>query len=64
MLDLLGAGEVARAQLPSRVRRSDRVTLMIADGLPAVEEMELDPFWRVRLNVPRDRIEGWLLYGK
>ena len=64
MLDLLGAGEVARAQLPSRVRRSDRVTLMIADGPPAAEEMELDPFWRVRLNVPRDRIEGWLLYGK
>ena len=64
MLDLLGAGEVARAQLPSRVRRSDRVTLMIADGPTVAEEMELDPFWRVRLNVPRDRIEGWLLYGK
>ena len=60
MLDLLGAGEVARAQLPSRVRRSDRVTLMIADGPPAAEGIELDPFWRVRLNVPRDRIEGWL----
>jgi len=64
MLDLLGAGEVARAQLPSRVRRSDRIALMIADGPPAAEEMEFDPFWRVRLNVPRDRIEGWLLYGK
>lgn len=64
MLDLLGAGALARAQLPSRVRRSDRVALMIADGPPAGKEMELDPFWRVRLNVPRDRIEGWLLYGK
>jgi hypothetical protein len=35
-----------------------------ADGTPATQEMELDPFWRVRFNVPRDRIEGWLLYGK
>jgi hypothetical protein len=35
-----------------------------ADGTPATQEMELDAFWRVLLNVPRDRIEGWLLYGK
>jgi predicted transcriptional regulator of viral defense system len=64
MLDLLGAGDTARAQLPSRVRRSDRTTLMIADGPPATDEMELDPFWRVSMNVSRDRLEGWLSYGR
>ncbi|HEY1458305.1 MAG TPA: hypothetical protein VGF15_07280 [Solirubrobacteraceae bacterium] len=64
MLELLDAGDVARAQLPSRVRRSDRAPLMVADGPPANERMELDPFWRVRMNVSRDRLEGWLLYGK
>jgi predicted transcriptional regulator of viral defense system len=64
MLDLLGAGEVARAKLPGRVRRSDRAPLMLADGPAASEQMELDPFWRVRMNVSRDRLEGWLSYGK
>lgn len=64
MLDLLGTGDVARAQLPSRVRRSDRTTPMIADGPPTTDEMELDPFWRVSMNVSRDRLEGWLMYGK
>lgn len=64
MLDLLGAGGIARAHLPSRVRRSDRTTLMLADGPPARNEMDLDPFWRVYMNVSRDRLEGWLMYGK
>jgi predicted transcriptional regulator of viral defense system len=64
MLDLLGAGEVARAELPGRVRRSDRAPLMLADGPAGNEQMELDPFWRVRMNVSRDRLEGWLSYGK
>jgi predicted transcriptional regulator of viral defense system len=64
MLDLLGAGEIARAALPRRVCRGDRVPLMVADGPPASERMELDPFWRVRMNVGRDRLEGWLSYGK
>jgi predicted transcriptional regulator of viral defense system len=64
MLDLLGAGEVARSQLPSRLRRGDRTMLMIADGPSATGEMELDPFWRVTMNVSRDRLEGWLSYGK
>jgi len=64
MLELLGAGDVARAQLPSGIRRSDRTTLLLANGQPATEQMELDPFWRVHFNVPRDRIQGWLLYGK
>ncbi len=64
MLDLLGAGKVARAQLPARVRRSDRAPLMVADGPAASEEMELDPYWRLRMNVGRRRLEGWLSYGK
>ncbi len=64
MLDLLGAGEVVRAELPARVRRGDRASLMLADGSAASEQMELDPFWRVRMNVSRDRLEGWLSYGK
>ncbi len=64
MLDLLGAGDVARAQLPSRLRRSDRTTLMVADGSPAAKDTQLDSFWRVALNVPRERMEGWLQYGK
>ena len=64
MLDLIGHGEVARASFPSRVRRSDREAVLAADGPPASEEMELDPYWRVRMNVERDRLEGWLLYGK
>ena len=37
---------------------------MIADGPPTTDEMELDPFWRVSMNVSRDRLEGWLMYGK
>jgi hypothetical protein len=33
------------------------------DAAPA-DDAEIDPYWRVRFNVPHDRIEGWLLYGK
>jgi hypothetical protein len=35
----------------------------VADAAPR-DDAEIDPYWRVRFNVPRDRIEGWLLYGK
>jgi hypothetical protein len=62
--DVRGCAGQLSAQLPGRVRRGDRTTLMLADGTPATQEMELDPFWRVRFNVQRDRLEGWLLYGK
>jgi predicted transcriptional regulator of viral defense system len=64
MLDLAGHGDVARAGFSSRVRRSDRESLLVANGPPASEAMELDSYWRVRMNVERDRLEGWLLYGK
>lgn len=64
MLDLVGSGDVARARFPSRLRRSDREPVLVADGPPASDGMEVDPYWRVRMNVDRDRLEGWLLYGK
>ncbi len=65
MLDLLGAGEVARAELPGRVRRSDRAFRPCSPTAPRrMRSMEIDQFWRVRMNVSRDRLEGWLSYGK
>jgi predicted transcriptional regulator of viral defense system len=64
MLDLIGHGEVAREVMPPKVRRGDRVALLSADGPSATDTTPVDPFWRVAFNVPRDRIEGWLAYGK
>ena len=37
---------------------------MIADGRAASEEMEFGPFWRLRMNTIRERLEGWLSYGR
>jgi predicted transcriptional regulator of viral defense system len=63
MLEVSGHGDAARRTLPKRLRRSDRHALLIADG-PSGDGYEVDDQWRVTLNVPRDRIEGWLAYGK
>jgi predicted transcriptional regulator of viral defense system len=63
MLSMTGRELQARHHLPSRVRRADRTADLVADAAPA-DDAEIDPYWRVRFNVPRDRIEGWLLYGK
>jgi predicted transcriptional regulator of viral defense system len=63
MLELVGQGNAARALLPSRVRRSDRPTALVADW-PDYLGAERDPFWHTTFNVPRERVEGWLAYGK
>jgi predicted transcriptional regulator of viral defense system len=62
-LELIGYGEQARTTLPPSVRRGDREVALVK-GLPAGEADARDPFWRVTLNVPRTRLEGWLSYGK
>lgn len=63
MLAMTGHDLEARHHLPSRVRRADRTVDLVSDA-QARAGAETDPYWRVRFNVPRDRIEGWLLYGK
>jgi predicted transcriptional regulator of viral defense system len=63
MLSLVGYDMQARYYLPSRVRRADRIADLVEDA-PSQPDSEVDSFWRVRFNVPRERIEGWLLYGK
>ena len=63
MLELVGYGEQARASLPPSVRRGERQVVLVK-ALPASAAHPRDPFWRVTLNVPRARLEGWLSYGK
>lgn len=63
MLDLSGHEAEARRHLPARIRRSDRIA-DLAGGRPTSENAEIDDYWRVRFDVPRDRLEGWLMYGK
>lgn len=63
LLELVGYGEQARTTLPPSVRRGDRQVTLVK-GLPASEADPHDPFWRITLNVPRTRLEGWLSYGK
>lgn len=63
MLSLSGHEVDARRYLTARVRRADRIADLVEDE-PTSENAEIDPYWRVRLNVPRDRLEGWLMYGK
>jgi predicted transcriptional regulator of viral defense system len=63
LLAMTGHDLQARHYLPARVRRADRIADLVADA-PPQDGAELDPYWRVRFNVPRERIEGWLLYGK
>jgi predicted transcriptional regulator of viral defense system len=63
MLDLTGHADAALEMLPQRVRRADRVV-----GIDAAADVEpetpVDPLWKVSYNVPRDRLEGWVSYGK
>jgi predicted transcriptional regulator of viral defense system len=63
MLEIIGQGDVARSTLPKAVRRSDRVASLVARG-PRVHQPEIDPFWRVSFNIPRERVEAWMSYGK
>lgn len=63
MLELVGHGNVALERLPARVRRADR-SVGIAADLPIRREMQIDPTWNTTFNVPRDRLAGWLAYGK
>ncbi|HLM87376.1 MAG TPA: hypothetical protein VK272_14445 [Solirubrobacteraceae bacterium] len=63
MLSMTGHDLEARHYLPSRVRRADRRADLVADE-PSRSDAELNSFWQVRFNVPREQIEGWLLYGK
>jgi predicted transcriptional regulator of viral defense system len=63
MLSMTGHDIEARRYLPPRVRRADRTADLVADE-PPQPDAEIDRFWRVRFNVPRELIEGWLLYGK
>jgi predicted transcriptional regulator of viral defense system len=63
MLSMSGHELEARRYLPSRVRRADRIADLVDDE-PSRSDAAIDSFWRVRFNVPRDRIEGWILYGK
>jgi predicted transcriptional regulator of viral defense system len=63
MLSLIGHDEDARRLLPARVRRADRAADLVADQ-PSLSDAEHDGSWHVDLNVPRERLQGWLLYGK
>lgn len=63
LLSLLGHGEQARDALPGRVRRADRTVPLIA-GEAIGDADEIDPYWRVAFNLPRDLVEGWLAYGR
>lgn len=63
MLSLTGHEAQARQLLPARVRRADRIADLLPDA-PSSAHAEADPYWRVRLDVPRDRLEGWLMYAK
>ncbi|MEX2025355.1 MAG: hypothetical protein WD993_09835 [Thermoleophilaceae bacterium] len=62
MLDLVGHGHIARDTL-GHARRADRPTPLVA-GDAIGDAVERDPTWNVVLNVPRERVEGWLSYGK
>ena len=62
LLSMLGDGEQARDFFPSRVRRADRQAPLFAE-LPVEPDHEVDPFWRVIFNLPRDTVTGWLSYG-
>jgi predicted transcriptional regulator of viral defense system len=64
LLELLGHGDLASELIPSRVRRADRSTRMLIDGPVTNDDVQRDRRWNVDLNVDRDRLEGWLLYGK
>ena len=64
MLELVGYGEIAREMIPGKVRWANDVTALDADGVTVTDATPVDSFWRVAYNVPRDRVEGWLSYGK
>jgi predicted transcriptional regulator of viral defense system len=61
ILELVGHGEIAREHIS---RRSDRPTALVANGPKATDAALVDRFWSVVYNVPQDRVEGWLSYGK
>ncbi|HMI80561.1 MAG TPA: hypothetical protein VK480_02110 [Solirubrobacterales bacterium] len=63
LLSLLGHGEVARDAFPSRIRRADRIVPLLA-GNPILQSDEVDPYWRVAFNIPKELVEGWLAYGR
>jgi predicted transcriptional regulator of viral defense system len=63
MLDLVGHGAVARDLLVG-ARRADRPTPLVARGVAVGDADERDRTWNVVFNVPRERVQGWLSYGK
>lgn len=62
LLEELGHGALARARLGAAVR-SDRLTPLVTKER-FQPDAEVEPAWRVQLNVPREQVEGWLSYGK
>lgn len=62
MLSLLDHGDVAR-ELLAGARRSGRITPLIAHDVLA-DHREIDKTWNVAFSVSRERVEGWLSYGK
>lgn len=63
LLEIAGEGERERMHLAAHVRIPRRPVLL-APSSPDAQDAELMAGWNVRLNVKRDRIEGWLSYGK
>lgn len=63
ILEIAGAGEQEREILAARVRAPRKPALLVADA-PEIADAELMRSWNVHLNISRDRIEGWLAYGK
>jgi predicted transcriptional regulator of viral defense system len=63
MLDLVGYGSIAREHLAGE-RRLARPALLVGRGRARSEGAAIDATWNVVWNVPRDRVEGWLSYGK
>jgi predicted transcriptional regulator of viral defense system len=63
LLSLTGHGETARDAFPGRTRRADRIVPLIA-GRPVEVADQVDPYWRVAFNVPKELVEGWLAYGR
>lgn len=63
LLEIAGVGEQEREMLAARVRVPRKPALLVPTALD-IEDAELMRNWNVRLNISRDRIEGWLAYGK
>jgi len=63
LLEFLGEGQLAQAAL-SRARRPGRFTPLVARGVSGDGSQERSKDWNVIFNIPRERVEGWLSYGK